>query len=248
MSLDDPFVLVAGASGRTGREALDLLLDAGIRVRALTSSPEKVETLELQGADEVVVGDLLDPDDARRAVEGAGDGDDTVDAVCCTVGDSPSVRSVRATLVDGEGVANLVAAARAAGVDRFALVSSLGVGDSREAVPAPLRAFFDLFGILEAKERGEDALRESGLTYTILRPGGLGSGPATGDVLVGEGGETVSGSIPRADVARLLVAALFTPDAENRTFEVVARDGLRGEATGVVDVDWQVPEPVFADR
>jgi uncharacterized protein YbjT (DUF2867 family) len=239
MHPDEAFVLLAGASGRTGREALYHLLDAGVRVRALTSSPDRVETLELQGADEVVVGDLLDPADARRAVEGE-DGD-AVDVVCCTVGDSPSIRTVRATLVDGEGVANLARAAAGAGVERFALVSSLGVGDSREAVPAPLRAFFDLFGILEAKERGEAALRASGVGYTVLRPGGLTDDPATGDVVVGEGGESVSGSIPRADVARLLVAASFTPDAEDRAFEVVSRAGLRGDAEGVVEVDWRVP-------
>ncbi|MWG35944.1 SDR family oxidoreductase [Halomarina oriensis] len=247
MTLDDPFVLLAGASGKTGRETLDVLLDAGLRVRALTSSPEKVETLDLQGADEVVVGDLLDPADARRAVDGDTD-DDAVDVVLCTVGDSPGLRSVWATLVDGEGVTNLVDAAGAAGVERFALVSSLGVGDSEDAVPAPLRAFFDLFGILDAKERGENALRESGLTHTILRPGRLTADSATEDVLVGAGGVTVAGSIPRADVARLLAAAPFTPDAANRTFEVVSRSGLDGDATGLVDVDWNVPESVVPGR
>ncbi|MFD1514893.1 SDR family oxidoreductase [Halomarina rubra] len=247
MNPDDAFVLVAGANGRTGREAMALLLDAGVRVRAVTSSPENVETLELQGADEVVVADLLDLGDAHRAVGGGADRD-PVTAVVCAVGDSPSIRTVRATLVDGEGVENLVDAAKTVGVERFALVSSLGVGDSAEALPASLRAFFDLFGILEAKERGEDALRESGVPYTVIRPGGLRSGPATEDVVVGEGGDTVSGAIPRRDVARLLVASLFTPDAAGRTFEVVARDDLRGNPSGVVEVDWQLPELVVEKR
>ncbi|MFC7316349.1 SDR family oxidoreductase [Halomarina halobia] len=230
-------VLVAGASGRTGRDVLDALLDAGIRVRALTSSPETVETLELQGADEVVVGDLLAISTAREAVEGA-------DAVICAVGSTPGANLLRGPLVDREGVVNLVDAAADEGVDRFVLVSAIGVGDSKEGMPGPFRALLDLFGILDAKEASEEHLRRSGLDYTIVRPGGLTNDPAAGDVLVGEGGDTVSGSIPRADVARLLVAALFTPESENRTFEVVSREGRRGSVTGVVDVDWRHPEPV----
>jgi uncharacterized protein YbjT (DUF2867 family) len=228
---EDDTVLVAGASGRTGREVLDVLLDAGIRVRALTSSPEKVETLQLQGADEVVVGDLLDAEDARRAVDG-------VDAVICAVGSKPSVGLLLDPLVDGAGTMNLVDAAREMGVDRFVLVSSIGVGDSREGMPRLFRRFLNVFGIIDAKERAERHLRRSGLTHTIFRPGGLTDGSATGDVLVGEGGDTVAGSIPRADVARLLVDALSTPESEDRTFEVVSRQGRRGDATGIVDVEW----------
>lgn len=236
MRPEETTVLVAGASGRTGREAVDALLDAGIEVRALTSRPAAAETLELQGAAEVVVGDLLDRSDAERAVEG-------VDAVLCAVGSS--VRDLLGgPLVDGEGTVNLVAAAAGADVERFALVSSIGVGDSRPRMPLPFRVALDAAGVLPAKERAEERLRASDLSHTILRPGRLTVGPATGDVLVAEGGDTVSGSIPRADVAELLAAAPFTPAAEGRTFEVVAREGLRGRPSGLVDVDWAVPAPV----
>ncbi|PSP97582.1 3-beta hydroxysteroid dehydrogenase [Halobacteriales archaeon QS_5_70_17] len=236
MRPEEATVLVAGASGRTGREAVDALLDAGIEVRALTSRPAAAETLELQGADEVIVGDLLDPGDAGRAVGG-------VDAVLCAVGSS--LRDLLGgPLVDGEGTVDLVTAAAEAGVERFALVSSIGVGDSRPGMPSPFRVALDSAGVLPAKERAERRLRASDLSHTILRPGGLTGAPATGDVLVGEGGDTVSGTVPRADVARLLAAAPFTPAAEDRTFEVVAREGLRGRPSGLVDVDWSVPVPV----
>ncbi|WP_254535395.1 SDR family oxidoreductase [Halomarina litorea] len=238
LTSDDPTVLVAGASGRTGREILDVLLDADIRVRALTNTPENVETLELQGAEEVLVGDLLVPEDARRAVEG-------VDAVVCAVGSKPGPGLLVGPLVDGEGTVNLVRAAEEAGVEHFALVTSIGVGDSRGGMPALFRRFLNLFGIVDAKGEAEAALRASDLAYTVVRPGGLTGGRATDDLLVGEGGDTVSGSVPRADVARLLVAALFTPESEGRTFEVVSREGLRGDAEGVVEVDWQYPESKY---
>ncbi len=238
LTSDDATVLVAGASGGTGREVLDVLLDADIDVRALTSSPEKVETLQLQGADEVVVGDLMTPADARRAVEGT-------DAVVCTVGSSPGLGLFVDAPVDGEGVMNLTNAATDEGVERFVLESAIGVGDSREGMPEVFYRLLNLFGIMDAKERSEQYLRESDVPSTIVRPGGLTDGPATGDLLVGEGGDTVSGTVSRADVARLLAAAPFTPESEGRTFEVVSRDGLRGDAEGLVDIDWQYPESVY---
>ncbi|WP_458187453.1 SDR family oxidoreductase [Haladaptatus sp. NG-WS-4] len=233
MDIDIQRVLVAGASGGTGREILRRLQDTDLHVRAITRSAEKERELSARGASEVFVGDLLDPADASHAVADC-------DAVLCTVGTKPGLGVVLdSELVDGAGVENLVNAAVAGDVDHFVLESSIGVGDSREGMPAPFRAL--IWRILNAKNHAEAVLRTSHLTHTIVRPGGLTNAPATGDVVVGEGGATVRGRVPRADVARLMVAAPFTPDARNRTFEVVSRDGLRGTARGVVELDWQVP-------
>jgi uncharacterized protein YbjT (DUF2867 family) len=233
MATDIDRLLVAGASGGTGKEILAQLRDTDLRVRATTRSPEKERELSSRGADEVVVVNLLDPADAARAVADC-------DAVLCAVGTKPGLRVVLGgDFVDGTGVENLVNAAVAADVERFVFESAIGVGDSREKMPAPFRV--PIWRTLNAKNHAEAVLRTSGLMHTILRPGMLTNAPATGDVLVGEGGATVSGRVPRADVARLMVAAPFTPEAENRTFEVVSRDGLRGTARGVVEIDWRVP-------
>lgn len=227
-------ILVAGASGATGREVLQELRGANFTVRAMTTSPETVDSLTELGADEVVVGDLLEPDDARRAVEG-------VDAVCCTVGTRPSLRALYGPLVCGRGVHNLIGASREAGVGRFAYESAIGVGNSRQSMPRWARVL--TYRPLRAKGRSEDLLRRSGLTYTIIRPGWLRNEPPTGDVVVGEGGTIPTGPIPRADVARLMVASLFTADAENRTFEVVSRAAFDERPPGMVEVDWQYSEP-----
>lgn len=235
MSFSSGRVLVAGATGGTGRRVLDALrsVDADVTVRALTRSADAESTLRERGADEVVVGDAMSPADAARAVEDC-------DAVVCTLGSSPGLGSLTGDSADGRGTENMVDAARDAGVERFVLVSSIGVGDSKSGMSLGLRLLLRGLGVLSAKARAEAHLRESGLAYTILRPGGLTNADATGDVVVGEGGDTVSGSIPRADVAGLCVASLFTPAAENRTFEVVARRGLRGTPEGVVEVDWRM--------
>lgn len=226
-------VLVAGASGGTGRQILRALANTDYTVRALTRSESKESRLRELGADEVVVGDLLDAATASNAVKGC-------DAVLCAVGTPPGIADfLGEEVVDGEGVVNLVNAAVAADVERFVLESSIGVGDSREMMPAPLR--FVLYRRLVAKNHAEAWLRSSGIDYTIVRPGGLTDDPPTDEVFVGEGGTTVSGRISRADVARLMVAALDTPESTNRTFEVVARDGSRGSSRGLVDIDWQRP-------
>ncbi|SFR52829.1 SDR family oxidoreductase [Halogeometricum limi] len=236
-------VLVAGATGGTGRRVLDVLrrTDAEVVVRAMTRSTDDERRLRDGGADEVVVADAMDRDAVSTALEG-------VDAVVCTLGSSPGLDVLTSDRVDGTGVQNVVDAARAADVDQFVLVSSIGVGDSGPGMSLGLRLLLLGLGILSAKRRAEDHLRESGLSYTILRPGGLTNADPTGDVVVGEGGDTVSGSVPRADVAGLCVAALFTPEAANRTFEVVARRGLRGPPEGVVELDWRTtPRSAAAD-
>lgn len=228
-------VLVAGASGKTGREILNLLRTTDLRVRAMTRDPETVPRLERLGADEVIVGDLLHQADADRAVR-------DVDAVLCAVGTRPGPNALTGEFVDGQGVVNLVDAAIEEGVERFVFESSLGVGNAKKGFSLPARLL--IAPILRAKDEAETHLRGSGLTYTILRPGGLTNGPPSGEIVVGEGGDSVSGRISRADVARLMVAAPFTPDAKNRTFEVVSREGLRGTPENVTDMTWVEPSAV----
>lgn len=231
-------VLVAGASGRTGRELLDELRGTDLRVRALTRSAGTTGTLERLGADEMVVGDLLRRPDADRAIADRADGH-AVDAVLCAVGTRPAPGALVGDPVDGAGVINLIRAASQAGVERFVLESSIGVGDSVGAMPRPVR--LPLGPLLDAKDRAEARLRESGMAYTVLRPGRLTNDPPSGDVVVGEGGDSVSGSVPRTDVARLMAAAPFTPDAEDRTFELASREGLRGAPSNVVPLTWTEP-------
>jgi len=122
-------VLVAGASGRTGREVLSELAGRSVDVRAMTRSADNRESLVADGADEVVVGDLLNPTDVQNAVKGC-------DAVLCAAGSSLTTGLTRPSRrVDGDGVVNLVEAAAREGVHTFVLQSSIGVGTSRLGMP-----------------------------------------------------------------------------------------------------------------
>lgn len=230
MSTTAETVLVAGANGDTGRELLAVLRPTDLRVRATTRSYANVARLERLGADEVIVADLFDSADAVRAVEGC-------DVVCSVVGTPPSLRHLLGgKLVDRTGVINLVTASIAEGVEHFVLQSAIGVGSSRSRLPLPAR--LAVRGSLRAKKDAEDVLRRSGLDFTVVRPGRLTDGPPTGEIVAGEGGDTVWGSIPRADVACVVAAAPFTPRARDRTLEVVSRSGLKGTPNHLVDVPW----------
>jgi uncharacterized protein YbjT (DUF2867 family) len=74
----------------------------------------------------------------------------------------------------------------------------------------------------EAKRDADERVLESGLSYTIVRPGGLTDDPGTGLVMVGTGVDR--GEIPREDVAATLVAVLETPSSVGKVFELVSGD------------------------
>ncbi len=74
----------------------------------------------------------------------------------------------------------------------------------------------------EAKRDADQAVLDSGLSYTIVRPGGLTDEPGTGLVKVGN--DLARGEIPREDVAATLLAVLETPGTIGKTFELVSGD------------------------
>ncbi|WP_439027315.1 SDR family oxidoreductase [Haloarchaeobius sp. DT45] len=232
MTHDSYRLLVAGASGETGTSILTYLAETEYTVRALTRRGENESELRRHGADEVVVGDLFDRDDSLRATDG-------VDGVLCAVGSS-SWRLLFGRPVEGEGVQHLVDAALTNDVSYFVLESALGVDDSKHCLSWPERLV--RHRTLRAKSATETYLRESGLPYTIIRPGRLRDGEMTQNLVVAEGGTSVSGSVRREDIAWVMVAALTTPEARNRTFEVVSPESVPGGVDDTADVDWRGPE------
>ncbi|PSQ15918.1 3-beta hydroxysteroid dehydrogenase [Halobacteriales archaeon QS_8_69_26] len=229
-------VLLAGATGGTGKRALDALLAVGYEVRCVTRSESAVERLHRRGADGVVVGDLLDPATAVRAVEGC-------DAVLSCVGTSPT-RLARhrmpwtdpGPLVDGEGNRNLVAAAAAGDPWAFVMQSALGTGGDRGSWMAHLFRL-TVGPTLRAKATAEEALRASGLRHTVLRPGALTDLFGVGPLLGAPAGTGLWGIVPRRDVARVMVGTLVEPEAANETIEVV-RNPFQGSGGSIQVADW----------
>ncbi|KAG5562022.1 hypothetical protein RHGRI_004905 [Rhododendron griersonianum] len=109
---------------------------------------------------------------------------------------------------------------------RFVHVGSAGVtrterpGLDLSKQPPAVRLNKELGFILTFKLKGEDLIRESGIPYTIVRPCALTEEPAGADLIFDQG-DNITGKISREEVARICVAALESPYACDKTFEVV---------------------------
>ena len=222
-------MFLVGASRGVGREVALLLRARKIRVTALLRSAATRDELEGLGV-AVTLGDALNYDEVEAAMAAS----DSIDAVVSTLGgvSDDGVRS------DFAGNRNLIDAYFALttreseiGMDcrgRFILVSSIGSGASAVAIPPRVRE--RLATALDEKTRAEAHLIQSGLTYTVIRPGGLRSEPATGRGVLTED-HRVSGTIHRPDVARLVYDCLVSDRANDMILAAVDRDLVRDGST-----------------
>nr|WP_275690769.1 NAD(P)H-binding protein [Halorubellus sp. JP-L1] len=228
--------MVADAATPVGTALLSYLADTEYTVRALVSSPGAESGARSDGADDVVVADLANDEGLAAAVA-------DVDAICCTVTDGALGRVV-GSLDAGSGLQNLLDATDDADRPYVVLHSTIGVGDSTRGMVLPIRLYnHRLLRALDATER---SLRERGVPHTILRTGTVTDGARTRDVVTTEGTDVVSGRIPRRDLAWLMAAALTTPEARNRTFEVAS--ARAATTTDSVSFAWAGPETGLVAR
>jgi uncharacterized protein YbjT (DUF2867 family) len=210
-------VAIAGGHGKVALRLARLLSSGGHRVRAVIRNPDHAADVEAAGAEPV----LLD----LEALAGVADLADAVrgaDAVVFAAGAGPGSGPERKRTVDFGAAVKLIAAADAAGVDRYVMVSTMGA-DSPEARDQAMRPYF------LAKGEADGALRASDLAWTIVRPGSLTDDPGTGRAVVAEHLDRW-GSIPRDDVAAVLAAVLTEGLAVRRTFEVISGETPIAEA------------------
>ena len=201
--------LVAGATGQTGRRIVQTMMERGIPVRALVRNLETAKA-SLTHAVESVVGDVLIPDSLHSAIADC-------NVLLCATGASPSLDPTGPYKVDYLGVKNLVDVAQANGIEHFVLVSSLCVSQFFH----PLNLFWF---VLVWKKLAEGYLKKSGLTYTIVRPGGLLIEDNPKPIVMSSADTLFEGSIPRIKVAQLCVEALSQPSAQNKILEIIAKE------------------------
>ena len=203
-------VLVAGAHGKTARRLVRMLVEDSHEVRGLVRKEEQMPDVEADGAEPVLV-------DLEEEVEGAvGEAVEGCDAIVFAAGAGPGSGAARKETMDYGGAVKLIEAAEKHGVRRYLMLSSMGADDpeGREEAMRPY---------LSAKARADERLRESGLEYTIIRPGRLTDEEGTGRIVAAEAlGRR--GEIRRDDVARTFAAALEAENTFRRTFEILAGD------------------------
>jgi putative NADH-flavin reductase len=197
-------VLVIGGTRGVGREVLVAAHAAGHELTLLARNAERI-SLPVTGV-RVVAGDAGDAADIERAVAGQ-------HAVVWTVGVGPTRRRVD---LFSRGTQFLLAAMAKHGVRRLICVTGIGAGDSRghggflyDSILLPLF----MKTVYDDKDRQEAQLRASDVDWTIVRPGPLTNGPATGLVRALTELEGVRARrVSRADVAGFIVENLATGD------------------------------------
>jgi uncharacterized protein YbjT (DUF2867 family) len=200
-------VVVAGGHGKVGLRLLRRLAERSDRARGLIRNADHAADLEASGA-EPVLSDLEQEDDLAPHVEGA-------DAIVFAAGAGPGSGPARKQTMDLGGAVKLIDAARAVGIARYVIVSSMGAGNPERA-SGPMRPY------LEAKTQADERLAASGLDYTIVRPGGLTDEPGSGRIRAGL--ELSFGQVSRDDVATTLVAVLDADNTIGKTFDLLVGD------------------------
>lgn len=188
-------IAVVGGAGQIARLLHPKLINAGHKPRALVRKQEQADELEAAGVETRLFDIEADDDDAlRAALEGA-------DAVVFAAGGGPDGDAGRKRTVDLEGSIRSAQAAETLGIARFVQVSAIGVDEPLGDDVEPVWRVY-----VEAKRDADAHLRESSLSWTILRPGGLTDDPGTGQITLGV--DVARGEIPREDVASAIAAVV----------------------------------------
>ena len=211
-----PLVAVLGASGRTGVHVLEELKARGGNVRALSRNIERAKE-KVSGDFEWAYADVTKPRTLTLALEG-------VDILISTIGSTGGDNS---ELIDYQGSINFVDAAKESGVKHIIYMSSIGAGGAENFSTAIINLVTDK--AMKWKSLGEDYIRNSGIDFTIIRPGGLRGDSGILGIRF-EQGDKIIGWIPRGDVASVLVESMFNSDALNKTFEVINDESLALDA------------------
>ena len=220
----EEMILVVGASGRSGVYIIKALEAAGRSFKPMTSNIERARG-KVDGDYDWIEGDVRDIDSMNAAMVGV---THIISALGATKFEGPNGPE----FVDWGGTKNLVDAALLAGVKHFVMESAAGVTQENHSM--------NKYGnVMVFKLKAENYLRDSGLPYTIARPGGLESVDSEGKTITLKQGDDMPnhGGFSRADIAALMIAAVGNPDAYNKAFEPIYDEAA---TTG----GWQ---PAFSD-
>lgn len=205
-------ITIVGAHGQIAMLLHPKLIERGHKVRGIIRKVEQEDELRELGV-EPVVADIEKQDDISDAVGMA-------DAVLFAAGAGPGSGAVRKWTVDRDGAIKLMEACHKNGIDRYVIISAMGLDEPRGS---------EVFQVYQkAKAEADKALRNSGLDYTIVKPGRLTNDPGTGKVSIGKNLER--GVIPREDVAEVLARVFDMRETIGKQFDLVSGEESITEA------------------
>lgn len=215
-------ILITGASGTIGTHLLNLLDPSTEPIRAMTRDPDR---LRLPTGIDVVPGDLARPETLPGALTG--------------------VRAIFALTAPGAQVADhdrtLIGAASDAGVEHIVKLSAINSSDAEEPQDNGIGSFH---------ARGERALRDSGIAWTILRPSSFASNALRWAEVIRSGqpipnltGTAVQGVVDPRDVAAVAAAA-FTSDNHDQQVYVLTGPDLISVPDQARELQDELQKPV----
>jgi putative NADH-flavin reductase len=190
-------IAVFGATGRTGQHLLDQALERGHKVTAFARSPEKIKITSPRL--EVVQGDVQNPDQVEQAVKGA-------DAVISVLGPTEN----KPTFTVTKGTQHILDAMQKHAVDRLVVSAGAGVADPNDE-PNLVSRFFNLLlklfsrWVYEDMQQTVETVRNSDLSWTVVRVPMLSDDEPTGEVKTGYVGKGMGIRITRADMAGFML-------------------------------------------
>jgi uncharacterized protein YbjT (DUF2867 family) len=204
---------IVGGHGKIGMRLAKILVERGDSPRGIIRKTEQAKDLEEIGAEPIVL-DIENIDDISDALAGA-------DAVVFAAGAGPGSGPARKRTVDYGGAVKLAEGCIVKGIRRYLMISSIG-SNRPDTWSDEMRPY------LEAKADADKFLMETGLDYTIIRPGGLTDDPGTGKVQVADQADYAK--IPRDDVAATLAACLTADNTIRKAFDLVSGETPIAEA------------------
>lgn len=207
-------IFVVGANGQIGKHVIRKIQDTNEHTAiAMVRKEEQMAQLKEQGTKTVLLDLEGSIDDIADAAKGA-------DAIIFTAGSGGHTGADKTMMIDLDGAIKTIEAAKQVGVKRFIMISAIGVHHRDNWMSsAPYYS--------AAKYYADVWLENSGLDYTIIRPGGLTNNSGTGKVKVAINLER--GEISREDVASAIVVALENDQTIGKAFDMI------GGATPIED-------------
>lgn len=209
-------VLVVGATGQTGKRVIEILKNSNtFEPYAMIRKEDQQQMFDDMDV-ETVMGDL--ENDVDQTVQG-------MDKVIFAAGSGGSTGEDKTIAIDQNGAIKMIDASKKAKVKKFVMLSAMGA-DKPESNE-------DLKVYLGAKQTADEHLKNSGIPYTIVRPGALNDDLGLAKVKLAEKLDE-NGEISRDDVAFLLVMSLADPLVKNKTFE--ALEGKESIKNAIIDL------------
>lgn len=211
-------VLVVGANGQIGRHLVELLNESPDHTPiAFVRKEDQVNHFKGQGIEARL-------NNLENSIQEISQAMEDIDSVVFTAGSGGSTGADKTLLIDLDGAVKVMEAAKLKGIKRFVLVSALGA-DDRSKWNEEIKSYY------VAKHFADQWLTSSDLNYTIVRPGILKNEDSRKTVQIAPSIErTDDYSIPRVDVARVILASLDKEETYRQAFDLISGDQDISEA------------------